>query len=373
MQRALRVMFIPGGVILSTYFGGGFASGRETVEFISTSGPWAGLAASAIAAILLGAAYFLCAELARRLGTYDYASFVRALLGRWAVIYEIALLLGLVVVMAVAATAAGTIIEDQFGLPRLVGTSLLGIISVALAISGRKIIELSMTATSALLLVSLVALAASAMISSDGVVDTFSTARNEGSFWQGALLYGFFGIAFIPLVLYATRGIRTRRESASASIFIAIVFALPMVLLHLSFMTMYPSALNEDVPSVAVAERFGGTVLLTLFVLVLFVLVVQTSVGVIQGLIERVDAALVRRNGSELGPRQRAAFAALILGGVVVMASVGLVTLVGVGYSALAIAYVVAFVIPLFTVGIAKLRSLGGTAVDPPLDSRIAA
>ena len=144
-----------------------------------------------------------------------------------------------------------------------------------------------------------------------------------------------------------------------------------MLLLHVSFMGLYPSVLDEDVPSVAVADRFGGTLLLTLFVLVLYVLVVQTSVGVIQGLIERVNAALGSRDGSELSARQRAGFAVLLLASVVLMASVGLVTLVGLGYSALALVYVVAFGIPLFTVGVVKLRSLAGSTAIAPSDSRI--
>jgi uncharacterized membrane protein YkvI len=89
--KALRVLFIPAGVILSTMFGGGYGSGRETATFVSTYGPWGGVLATVIMAVVFGLILAVCLELARVFQVFEYASFSRVFLGKAAVVYEVVL------------------------------------------------------------------------------------------------------------------------------------------------------------------------------------------------------------------------------------------------------------------------------------------
>ena len=362
-DRTSRVVLIPAGVVLSTFFGGGYASGRETAEFVSGAGPLGGPLAVAVVGCMIGLAYFLCAEIARRFGTHDYSSFVRVLLGRWALVYEVALLLGLVVVMAVAGTAAGSMIEDQFGVPRVMGTAILVLAAVGLAMSGRRIVQMSMAGTAALLITGLVALVAAVAASGDLAGLDESTA-STWTFWQDALLYGCLGVAFLPLVIYSASGIRTRSEAAAAATSVGITVAVPSLLLHVAFMSLYPQILDAEVPTLQVAETFGSALFVGVFSVVLYVLIVQTGVGVIQGLIERANAAIGDRAAGPLTARERGLFAVAVWVAVMVLASAGVVSLVAVGYTALAIVYAVIFVIPLFTVGVARLREVPDAVID---------
>ena len=60
-------------------------------------------------------------EVARRFQTYEYRSFFRRLLGRAWISFEICYGALLLLVLAVIGAAAGSIVEETFGLPYVTG------------------------------------------------------------------------------------------------------------------------------------------------------------------------------------------------------------------------------------------------------------
>ena len=86
--------------------------------------------------------------------------------------------------------------------------------------------------------------------------------------------YAIATTAFVPLILFLARDIRTRGESIMAGIFAGLLIALPGLLLHLAIISSYPGILDEDVPSYVIARTFGGTRSADIFVAVLFVPIV---------------------------------------------------------------------------------------------------
>ena len=91
--------------------------------------------------------------------------------------------------------------------------------------------------------------------------------------------------------------------------------------------------------------------MLNIYVLVMFVLVSQTGVGVLHGLIERIDAWHKRARGSSIGRLGHGAIA----GGAVIISmalgSMGVVALILRGYTIMFMSFIVVFVIPLVTYG----------------------
>jgi uncharacterized membrane protein YkvI len=366
---AVRVLIVPAGVILSTMFGGGYASGRETATFISRYGPWGGVLAITFMAVVFGVIMVVSLELARTFRTYDYASLSRVFLGRAAVVYEVTLSAGLILALGVGATAAGATLEDHIGVPRIAGTALLMVGVIALTFFGRRVVEWSMTISAGLLLVTLAALVAVVFRSAGGAVfDTFASEPIDNNFWQGGGLYAVLGASFFPLIIFIARDIETRSEAIQAGMFGGVIVALPAMAFHLSFMASYPAILDEDVPSYAIAEAYGSPLLLNAFVLVLFVLIVQTSVGILQGLIERFDGWAKPNLGRSLSPTQHAGLSAVVLLLTVGLSFVGVVNLVATGYGLLSIAFLVTFTIPLLTVGIWRIRNFSRKKDrNPPL------
>lgn len=338
-------------------FGGAYGSGRETVTFVSTYGPWGGVLATVVMALAFGLILAVCFEFARVFRVYEYASFSSALLKRAAVAYRVVLGVGLVLALGVGATAAGATLEDHFGVPAIVGTMLLMLAVVLLTLFGRSVIEWSMTATAGLLLAFLIGLVTVVIRSSGSIVmDTFAQEPFDSSFWQLGGLNAVLNASFLPLIMFIAVHIRTRPEAVVSGMFSGLVFALPSLALHVTFMSSYPAILDEEVPSYVMAETFGSPLFLSVFVIILFVLIVQTSVGITQGLIERVEAWSASRLGRVLTHIEHGGVAAAISIATVGLSVMGLVNLVATGYGLLSIAFLLTFTLPLLTIGVWRVR-----------------
>ena len=70
---------VPGLVIQAVMVGGGYATGRELVEFFLSKGPATGVAGLALTALWMSAAAVVSFALARQFGAFDYRSFCRTL------------------------------------------------------------------------------------------------------------------------------------------------------------------------------------------------------------------------------------------------------------------------------------------------------
>jgi uncharacterized membrane protein YkvI len=123
---------LPGFVFQAAVIAGGYATGRELVEFFLPAGPWGGLLGMAVSMLVWSAVLMASFELARMARAYDYRSFFRVLLGRGWFAFEIAYFLLIIVILAVMGAAAGEIVHSLFGLPRLVGS--LGMIAATGAV-----------------------------------------------------------------------------------------------------------------------------------------------------------------------------------------------------------------------------------------------
>ena len=131
----------------------------------------------------------------------------------------------------------------------------------------------------------------------------------------------------------------------------------PGMLFHWSFLAAYPQILGEDLPVYSIFANLQQPVLFGFYLLVLFGTFIETGAGNIQGLIERLDTWWQERRGTTLTRSQHAtvAAAALIIAGV--LSDFGIVDLIAEGYGTVAWGFLFGFLIPLFTVGVYRLRN----------------
>ena len=122
MNDFFRRYLLPGFVFESAVIAGGYATGRELVEFFLPAGPWGGLLGMIVSMLFWSAVLMVSFELARMAKAYDYRSFFKLLLGRGWFLFEIAYFVLIIIVFAVMGAAAGEITHDLFGLPKLVGS-----------------------------------------------------------------------------------------------------------------------------------------------------------------------------------------------------------------------------------------------------------
>lgn len=348
-----RVLIIPSAVFLSVLFGASYGSGREVVEFVSSNGPTGGLFAILTLVTTHVILLLLSFELARLYRSYDYVSFFKVLLRRGWFLYEIVILVGLVIALSITTTVGGTVLEDHFGISAWIGSLMILGLVVVLNYYGRTIVEESMMiSVTALFLVLAVLILQLVSGYSDQVTEAFAAHEYEGGAVYKGLMYAIGGGGYLPLLLYCAIGLKSRSEVITAGVFAAVVAAIPALIFHFAFMAGYPTVIEQRIPTYWMFEQISTPLMLNIYVVVMFVLVAQTGVGVLQGLIERLDVWHQKKKG---GPLTRAGHGAVA--GVAVifsmsLGSMGIVALILRGYTIMFASFIFVFVIPLLTYGV---------------------
>jgi uncharacterized membrane protein YkvI len=140
MNRAtLKRVVLPGIILQSVLIGGGYATGREIVEYgakFGASGWVCGLA------IFFGFSLMatLSIEACRQWKVYDYKSLLRKMIGPAWVAYEVVYLLLAILTIAVMASAAGEILNTTLGFNRWVGVVIIVILVGFLNYKGESVI-----------------------------------------------------------------------------------------------------------------------------------------------------------------------------------------------------------------------------------------
>jgi len=337
--------------------GGGYGTGREVVEFVSSNGTLGGLGAIGVFALVVGGVVALSFEFARVFQTYDYRRFFQALIGPAWIGFELVLVAFLMLVLAVVLAAASDLLETWVGVSPVIGIMLVVVTAMGVIYSGRDLVEKALSAWAALVCVFLLAVV-SLMLFRDG--ELVMTRLTDGSvspgWWRSGMQFAFYNMAAIPVLLYTTSAIQTRAQAISSGLITGLLAALPGILMHLSFIAGFPDVLAEALPLYSMLERLGIPVLIGLYAVVLIGTIVQTAIGALEGVGERISSALADAGAAVLSRLHRAIIAGLLLGLSTVLSSVGIIDLVAKGYGAMAWVFLAIYIAPLCTVGVFRIR-----------------
>jgi len=122
MTDFFQKYLLPGFIFQSVVIEGGYATGREIVEFFFSAGPIGGLFGMLVAMTVWSITMALSLELARITKSYDYHSFFKQTLGRFGFLFEIAYFALILLIISTIGAAAGGIISNNFGISALWGT-----------------------------------------------------------------------------------------------------------------------------------------------------------------------------------------------------------------------------------------------------------
>ena len=134
-------LLLPGFIFQSVLVGGGYATGRELVEFFLPSGPWGGLLGMIVTTLIWSAVLAVSFEYARVTKSYDYRAFFRQLLGRAWFLFEIAFITLALLVHSVLGSATGELVRESVGVSPLFGIAAMMSLIGLLAYYGSKTIE----------------------------------------------------------------------------------------------------------------------------------------------------------------------------------------------------------------------------------------
>jgi uncharacterized membrane protein YkvI len=342
-------ILLPGVVLQSVIVGGAYGTGREVVQWVTSQGPSGGFLAILVMGAAMAVVLSLCYETAWHHGAHDYRSFFRLLLGRAWWLYEIMFVLGLVLVLAIGGAAAGEILRDRFGWSPLLGIAIMFLITVCLNYLGRTWVDRTLAAWGILMSVLLIALLLLVLYRSFPVIvgtlaeTGFAATASLGS----GLRFFLYSVFIVPPTLFAAMGLQSRRECWFAGVIAGTLVTLPALAYHVAFLSEYPSVLAQPLPTYWLLQQLAIPLLLTVYTVVLFITIAQTGVGILQGLNERLDRWSLERRGRALPAAVHAATAGGALLASLLLAKLGIVTLVAKGYGSFAWLSLALFVLPL--------------------------
>ena len=359
---------LPGIILQSVMIGGGYATGREIVEYGAKYGAlgWlSGLGTFLGFAVIAALTY----ELIRLTKAYDFKTFMKTIGGPLWIVFDIVYLLFMVVIIAVMASATGNIVEQTLGLNYWVGVVAITVVVAILNFYGSRLIERFET-------LGTVALYAGYIIFSVLVIGTFGknistvfanhdTSFIEGSvsagkaFWSG-VLYCAYNLVVLPATFFTIERQTRRVESVVSGIIGGVLATVPWFLTYFAVMCFYPNpdVLGASVPWLAMMQGTAGPVVIAIFGIVMGWTLIETSTGIIHAALERVNNGLKEAHRPPMTGKQQAILTIIVLVGSMVLSKVGIIDLIATVYNALSYAFLAIYVLPLITVGVYKICKL---------------
>ncbi|MDB5366447.1 MAG: hypothetical protein JWM77_2374 [Rhodospirillales bacterium] len=349
---------LPGLAFKAVVIGGGYATGRELVEFFLPSGPWGGVTAMLLATAIWSAVCVATFLFAFQTGARDYRTFFQRLLGRGGVIvFEAAYLLFIVLILAVFGAAAGAIGEVLFDWPRLLGSMCLVAGIATFATFGNDAVEHLFKWVSFLLYGVYAVFVLLALTSfGDRVLSHFALTVPMTGWALGGLTYAGYNIIGAVVILPVMRHMTGPRDAVIAGAIAGPLAMIPALLFFICMVAYFPEVANETLPSDFLLQKLNLPVFHFLFQVMIFAALLESGTGAVHAINERIASAYRARRDRALSNRARLAVACTVLIGSVFLADrFGLVALIAQGYRALAYIFLTIYVLPLLTYGVWRL------------------
>ncbi len=357
---------LPGFAFKAFVIGGGYATGRELAEYFLPSGPWGGLLGMLLAMACWSVVCAITFLLARTLGSFDYGTFFRALLGRGAVLFDLVYACLMLIILSVFGAAAGEILAALFGWPKLAGTLLLVAGIAAITARGNLAVErLFRWVTYFLYAVYVVFLLIALTRTGERIEHSFASFTVSPGWVLNGLTYAGYNIIGAVAILPTLRHLTSNRDAIVAGALSGPLGMVPAILLFICMSAYYPDIGAATLPSDYMLARFGIPYFHVIFELMICAALLESGTGAVHAANQRIAAALARRDAARgtlptqfaqqrvLPPRARLLLSLTILVlSIFVATHFGLVALIARGYRLLAYLLLVVYVLPLLTRGV---------------------
>ncbi len=351
-------------VWFGSHAGGGFATGRQEVEFFVQFG-WHSIWIGMLSMLIMGTAIFFGLELARIHKTYDYKNFFKKLYAPyeivfanlWDLLYLYATLLG----AAVAIAGASDLIHQSLHVPYGIAVILIGSILLLFTIFGAGLVRNASAAMSAfiigaLLIVTILGIKMGAA-NLGNVVKQKATATGFDKILWKALLYGAFQSVLIAPIVSVSETLKTRKNTFHAAFYGFFINGSMLTLVCIMLLSFYPAVIKENLPVYFVTNQLGHQWLFVLYSLILFFALISTGVGLIFGVVKRFETAWTKETAIFKNVRIKritiCVTCLLISAGISLF---GLTAIVAKGYGSLGLFALFLNIIPLLFIAPIKIR-----------------
>jgi uncharacterized membrane protein YkvI len=165
----------------------------------------------------------------------------------------------------------------------------------------------------------------------------YATGRELAEFFLPSGPWGGIAAMVLAMILWS-------------AICVALIFFCCMI-------AFYSRIAAETLPSDYLLQRLNLPWFHLLFQLMIFAALLESGTGAVHAINERINRAWLHRHAQSLARAARLCIALAILTACMLLAQrFGLVTLIAKGYRAVAVIFLLVYVLPLFTLGLGRLR-----------------
>jgi uncharacterized membrane protein YkvI len=349
-------LVLPGLAFKAVVIGGGYATGRELVEFFLPSGAVGGVWSMLLAAAIWSGICALTFLFAFAVRAADYQAFFRRLLGPFAFMFEALLILYTIVTLSVFGAAAGAIGASLLGWPTIVGTLLLAVGILIVTARGNESVEGLFKYVSVLLYGTYAIFLILCVVKFGGRIGDAFTHSGPATGWvTGGITYASYNVIGAVLILPMLRHQQSKRDAFFSGLVCGPLAMLPALVFFVCLSAYGSQVASQQLPSDFLLRQLGLPVFHWIFQLMIFAALLECSVGNVHAINERVCAHRVSRGGLDT-PRLRFIVTVLLLiFAMGVAQEVGLVALIAKGYRILAYLVLAIFILPLVTLGVWRL------------------
>ncbi|CAN5133157.1 hypothetical protein BH09PSE3_BH09PSE3_21580 [soil metagenome] len=350
---------LPGFAFKAVVIGGGYATGRELVEYFLPNGPIGGLMAMGLAMLIWSIVCSLTFVIAFARRSHDYRSFFRGLLGPFWLVFELAYAFFIIVLLSVFAAAAGAIGGALFGWVPIIGTlCLMAGISMFATFGNDAVERLFKYVSIFLYIVYALFVLLSFSRFGDLIAANFTSDIPTGNWIPGGLTYASYNVVGAVIILPVVRHLTSRRDAVIAGLLAGPLAMLPALLFFVAMVGFYPEISGKALPSDYILGQIGSPLFHFAFQLMIFAALLESGTGSVHTINERIAAVHRSRSGRDLPKAFRlAVIVTLLIVSVFVADAFGLIALIASGYRLLAWVILAVYLLPLFTIGLWQLKT----------------
>lgn len=282
----MKKSFQIAGAFVGLIVGAGFASGQEILQFFTSFG-WIGVIGSLVATFLFAFLGMQLTQLGSRMQTTSHKDVINYVCGRYlGIAVDIIITFFLFGVAVVMIAGSGSIFEQQFGVPAIVGSIVMTLLTIfTLIMNVEKIVALISSVTPFLLamVVILTIYAFTTMDLSFAEIDLAAKSlQPAASNWiLGGLLYVSYNIAAGAAMLIIIGGTTKDSKVAGMGGFLGgIGLGVLIILINLGMLIRIDSIAGVDMPTLFIANEISP-VLGTIMSVILLGMIYNTAVGML--------------------------------------------------------------------------------------------
>ncbi|MBK5243150.1 hypothetical protein [Clostridium sp.] len=369
-KKMMPAYFAVAFVWFTTHFGGGFASGRQVIEYYVGYG-WYASFLPIVSQALNAIVFYYAWKFALDRKKYDYKSwaveFYKPVEKVMAPIFEIIFQLILITATAVAFATGGATITTVFGTNYIVNTILIAAAMLLLTIFGAGLVRKAASYIAIAIILGVIIIYLPNIIAAWGKITSniaglkSGALVNEATFGQAlwkTIVYAGFQSCCLGAYLAHSNALKDVNDAKKAAAWGFVINASVLMLSTLGIMAFYQDGiLKEAVPALFVVMNGVGSTWATPLISFLIILgAVSTGVNLIYGTTNRIVNVLSRNDSESVKKEKQTKRSTIVsLGYVIVtwcIAQFGLIPLIAKGYGTLGYIAVFVIIIPLILRGI---------------------